>query len=288
MSHFTPVPAVAVRDIKWLAKRFSKRLHAQTAHRIKGQSLYAAFAKPLGYDTFNQLQHQAKRSGQSSFDYDTYFGLLKRELRKHLPVLLDGDLINSLLDSVYDPGVVFLKIDGTRTAPKISQLITNHSAYRGFLAEYRDTYGDLAHLQVLELAATSTSLLASSEPSAFKVTFDLSGWHNEGDPFASLAGYEPFLRLITDLKSWDIAVSVQRMDQTGRIEELEKIEPNGRKHWTHHLPISSQIDDAELEAAKGRMRKHRSALSERLRFTLSIPALDDRGVIVGDKRKDKA
>jgi hypothetical protein len=53
----------------------------------------------------------------------------------------------------------------------------------------------------------------------------------------------------------------------------------------HSDGISS---DAELERAKARMQEHRSALSERLRFTLSVPALDDRGVIVGHKRKVKA
>jgi hypothetical protein len=366
MSHLTPVPAAAVREIKWLAKRFSKRLQAQTAHRIKGQALYAAFVNPLGYDTFNQLQHQAKRSGQSSFDYDTYFGLLKRELRKHLPVLLDGDLIDSLLDAVYVTGIIFLKIDGTRTAPETTQLIINHPAYRGFLSEYRDTYGDLAHL--LELVAPSTPLLASSEPSTFKITFDVSGWNNEGDPFATMVAYEPFLHLITNLKSEGIDVSVVRADQTRRIEEFVNIEPNGKEHWDHLHQIdferifarsvpyracvdcdedpydhcsrktaecsnafsdheaksivansngrlillrnsedegscarlmqsnsgpddrdrSSQNLDAELERAKARMQKHRSALSERLRFTLSVPALDDRGVIVGHKRKVKA
>lgn len=231
MSECIPVSANACREIKALAKRFSNRLHLLTRQRIRGQQLYGAFSKPLGYDTFNQLQHQTARSADAAFDMDGYLNVLKRQLRKHLPVVLDGALLSMIIDDVADPGSIFLKIDGSKTDSATTKQLVDHPVYRAFVKEYKDRYGEQAAL--LELVAPDSQATIPEPPLSFAVTLDFSGWKNEGNPFRELASYRPFLRLMVDLMATGNGhqVKVLRVNQAFHHESLAGIEPNGKEQW---------------------------------------------------------
>ena len=241
MSKHIPVPASACLEIKDFGLRFSKELQTLTGERVRGRKLYNALVKPIGFDTHTQMVSLSKRVEEGTpFDFPLYLKQLKRELRKHLPVLVDGDTIAHAIEQAEDPGTLFFKVDGSNARQSDVDRLVKSNFYDEFRSEVwglvrrsNRAVGFLELIQSREWYAGGTA----SEP--VTVTFDYSQWRNETDPFRELPAFNGFLRMLSTNATAPngVDIAIKRINQDQTIEILVRIEPNGKEIWKRDIFI---------------------------------------------------
>jgi hypothetical protein len=192
MSEHIAVPPYWAAEIKQLALRFAKELEKDSNVRIRGRKLYDAFAKPLGYDSFNELVTQSKRHEKADFDFEQYFIHLVRTLRKHLPVLLTGDQIILALHNAKSPGHVVVGISN-----HLGDTPWNEEFYKSSLLKcFLDAVQHESRTQHVSFDGNQNYgfLGLDNHHGAVAIVLDYRQWKNETDPLMEWPALNEFIR----------------------------------------------------------------------------------------------
>lgn len=224
MSENTPVSVYWAGEIKHLALRFSKHIQAETGKRIRGRKLYDSFAAILGYSSYSGLVSMAPRYKSARFDYDYYLEQLKRELRKHLPILLSGDEIVHALERAKSPGSLEIHVDGRRSLPDAVQAFMESHFFHCFKAQGL-RYSRKHHINFKETLMTSDA--GTMKPLPILILLDYRNWSNEYDP---VEVWEPLGSFIQQA-SISADVEICRVTHEDKREILEGVSQDGRFKW---------------------------------------------------------
>ncbi|MFA0809464.1 hypothetical protein [Microbulbifer epialgicus] len=202
-----PVSAVAAEEIKQLAIRFSKELQSLTGERIRGIRLYDAFVKPLGYGSLNEVNAESSRT-LAIFPMREYLIRLRHELRKHLPVPVEPDLLAAALDSAANPGSVNLVIDAREASDNSISTLTKSLFYQDFR---KQVFAEGRERQIVYSELLDSPKRNYGEPltGPIVVTLDYSSWPNENDP---LFDWERFCSFIQILQTNAVADNGVKME----------------------------------------------------------------------------
>lgn len=234
MTHSISLSAAASAEIKELALRFSKELESLSGTRIRGRKLYDAFVKPLGCESFSAVMAHNGRAAPF-FNYNECFAVIKREIRKHLPVLIDGPIIEAAMDNAKSPGMVILTIDCRDSAKASVATLIDSEFYKRFRNQVF-SQGRYQRIQFMELLDSVNDYLAyplAPTGTPIKISLDYQHWRNERDPLTSWEELRDFMKMIWLNASAPNAVDIEiiRVTTNGDPQTLANVDSQGQFKW---------------------------------------------------------
>ncbi|WP_415912773.1 hypothetical protein [Neptuniibacter sp. QD37_11] len=236
-----PVSGRACLLIKEFALRFSKELFEATGHKIRGNKLYNACVKPLGYDSFAEVKALSSRINDTTyFEYQAFFSLLKNEIRNFLPITLEQKYLIDAIKRAEDPGHITVQIMGADARQADVEALEHTSTFQAFVDDLYSILPIRPRQIKLQLCLQTREKYCSEDPtSPIEIIFDYSRWKNESDPIKKLHSYKPFLKMLKGVNgaSLDIDCTIKQINTICSYRFLNRIDQYGRELWGDEVMI---------------------------------------------------